>query len=666
MVGAIDTNYKQLFSPIESAATGGSYRVVPFNVESPNHGPRALISDPASSKASPYGWHDTNGISGAEFTTTRGNNVWAKADLTAENLNDGSSPEGGSSLVFDFPYEGTTVDAASYINAANTNLFYMNNVMHDIWYHYGFDEENGNFQQNNYGKKGQSKDFVYADAQDGSRANPQNTNNANFYAPRDGTSGRMQMFLWNYGPEIKPIIVNSPASIAGSFVARQNSFNPGRVDLPVSPALLQSNLVLYLDSAGSSDGCSAPANAAAMNGKIVILRRGSCTFVVKTKAAQDAGAIAVIIVNNTAGTITMSGADATISIPSISVTQSVGEAIISKMATEAVNVKLQLEGSPFVNSDGDFDNGIIAHEYGHGISIRLAGGANNSNCLDNTDQMGEGWSDWIALMMQIKPGDSGAAKRSIGTFVTTQPTDGPGIRDYPYSTDRAINPTTFADTNKYQYTDEDMFEKTEVHGTGAVWAAVLWDLTWAYINKYAYDDNKYTGSGGNNKLMRIVLEGIKLQPCSPTFISARNAIIAADQAITGGKDYCMIWEVFAARGLGVNASAGDGNVGNDQVEDFTRPSAGPNCVLAVTQFENDNFMNVYPNPSDGDLTVRVNQFIGKVNIQVLDVTGRVVFSVENEDFSNEIKLNLSHLGSGIYILKVNGDGLNYIEKIILN
>jgi hypothetical protein len=59
---------------------------------------------------------------------------------------------------------------------------------------------------------------------------------------------------------------------------------------------------------------------------------------------------------------------------------------------------------------------------------------------------------------------------------------------------------------------------------------MLWDLTWAYVNKYGLD-NKYTGTAGNNKIMRIVLDGIKLLPCSPTFIDARDAIIAADQAI---------------------------------------------------------------------------------------------------------------------------------------
>ena len=660
-------SYKQLFSAAPTYVGGGSYNVIPFNYESPNHSARRLVSNPANATASPYGWHDIDGFDGAEYTVTRGNNVWAKEDFLGDNIVVGNGPDGGAGLVFDFPYNGTGVEAASYINAATTNLFYMNNVMHDIWYQYGFNETSGNFQENNYFRGGKENDFVNADAQDGSMADPQSANNANFSTPIDGGKPRMQMFLWNYGPEIKPIIVNSPKNITGSYVAKQNSFNPGRVDLPVVPNFIQSDLVLYLDSAGgTSDGCNAPSNGNAINGKIAVIRRGSCTFVVKVKAAQNAGALAVIIVNNADGAITMSGADASIVIPAISVTQAIGESLISQMQTQNVNVKLQVENSPFINSDGDFDNGIIAHEYGHGISTRLAGGRNNSSCLQNTDQMGEGWSDWFALMLQIKPGDVGTSKRGIGTFVSMQPTDGLGIRDYPYSTDKAINPMTYDNTNKYQYTDKDGKEQTEIHGTGSVWTTVLWDLTWAYISKYGYDDNKYTGIGGNNKLMRIVLDGIKLQPCSPTFVSARDAIIAADQAITGGKDYCMIWGVFAARGLGVNASAGDGNIGNDQVEDFTAPAAGPNCVLAVNDFESNKGISVYPNPSNGQVNLHIDQYVGKVTIQIIDINGRVVSKFKNEEFNNFKTIDLSRLQKGVYILKANGDNLDFTEKIILN
>jgi hypothetical protein len=659
---SFDNSYRQLFSPVTSTKPGASYRVIPFNVESPTHGVSQLISSPENSMASPFGWHDDTD---AKYTTTRGNNVWAKEDFLGDNSLSGFSPEGSQLLNFDFVYGGTDVEASDYISASVTNLFYMNNIMHDVWYQYGFNEVNGNFQNNNYGKGGAGLDFVFADAQDGSLSNPQSINNANFSTPADGRNGRMQMFLWDQSPENRPVIINSPSTIAGDYPARQNSFDPGHVELPMAPDFIQSDLVLYLDSAGQSDACELPVNEAAMKGKIVILRRGTCTFVLKTKAAQEAGAIAVIVVNNVNGTIVMSGGDPSITIPSISMTRQAGELIINEMKSKSVNVKLQMQSSPFVNTDGDFDNGVIAHEFGHGISIRLSGGANVSNCLDNTDQMGEGWSDWFALMMQLKLGDVAKSKRGIGTFVSNQSTDGVGIRNFPYSTDRVINPMTYANTNNFQFTNSEGVIQTSVHGVGSVWATMLWDLTWAYIDKYGYDDNIYSGIGGNNKLMQIVLDGIKLQACSPTFVTARNAIILADQEITGGKDYCMIWDVFAARGLGVDASAGEGNIGNDQVEDFSTPPAGANCVLGIIDFDSDDVMQVFPNPSDGFINVQINKYNGKVAIKVIDSTGRQVYSSKNEDFNSQKSIDLSHLIPGIYLLKISGDSLNYIQKIIL-
>ncbi|MGZ9676911.1 T9SS-dependent M36 family metallopeptidase [Flavobacterium sp. GNP001] len=659
-------SYKQIFTPFKAQVQAGTYRVLPFQIESPIHGNFQLLSNPANSNASPFGWHDTDGNTGAEFTTTRGNNVWAKEDFMSDNSLTAYSPEGGSSLLFDYRYGGTSVSASSYIDAACTNLFYMNNVMHDVWYQYGFDEASGNFQQNNYGKGGTAADYVFADAQDGSSASPQRLNNANFATPADGGRPRMQMFLWNTEPSISPVIITAPSILAGTYGARQNAFNPGKIDLPVAPAFLQSDLALYIDNSGAGSlGCSGPSNAAALSGKIVILYRGSCNFAVKAKFAQDAGAIAVIVVNNVAGEITMSGADANIAIPVISITKVLGDRIVAQMQNSPVNVKLQVESSPFINSDGDFDNGIIAHEYGHGISTRLAGGRNNSRCLDNTDQMGEGWSDWFALMMQLKPGDVGTAKRGIGTFVSSQKTDGVGIRSFPYSTDTSVNPMTYGTTNSFQFLNADNVEETSVHGVGSVWATMLWDLAWAYITKYGYDDNKYTGKGGNNKVMQLVLDGLKLQPCSPTFVDGRDALIAADQATTGGKDFCLIWEVFAARGLGVNASAGSNNIGNDQVEDFTRPAANANCTLGTASIDEENVMRVYPNPSQGNITVRINNYDGLVNIKISDITGRVVFQKDKESFNGEKSFNVSPIAAGVYILAVEGEGLRYVDKLII-
>jgi hypothetical protein len=665
---SFDNSYKQLFSPVTTTVVGGgTYRVIPFNFESPNHTNTQLVTDPANSKASPFGWHDIDGAIGADFTITRGNNVWAKDDFFGTNNDSGLSPDGGANLVFNFPYGGTAVDASTYIDAANTNLFYMNNVMHDVWYQYGFNEASGNFQQNNYERGGAASDYVNAEAQDGSQSEPVSLNNANFSTPVDGNRGRMQMFVWNRSPEIKPLFINSPENIAGNYVATQNIFNPGQVALPVAPQFLQSDLVLYLDSTGGgSDACVTPSNRAAMNGKIVILRRGNCLFTTKVLSAQDSGAIAVIVVNNASGTIAMFGADAKITIPAISVTQSVGEMIISQMSSGAVNLKIQSQSAPFVSTDGDFDNGIIAHEYGHGISTRLAGGRTFSNCLDNKDQMGEGWSDWFALMMQLKPGDMGTSKRGIGTFVSSQPTDGLGIRTFVYSTDRNLNPMTYNFTNTFSTFDTNNEETVSVHGIGSVWATMLWDLTWAYIGKYAYDDNKYTGTGGNNKVMQLVIDGLKLMPCRPNFVTARDALIAADQATTGGKDFCMIWNVFASRGLGVNASAGDTNKGNDQVEDFSTPATGANCTLGTADLDNEDVIKVYPNPTDGVVNIRISKYFGSVDIQLIDITGRQVYSANKVEFDGQKSIDLSTVNPGIYLLKVKGDSLNFVEKIILN
>ena len=69
---------------------------------------------------------------------------------------------------------------------------------------------------------------------------------------------------------------------------------------------------------------------AAVAGKIAMVRRGVCGFVVKAKNAQDAGAIGVIIANNQAGgAIGLGGADPSVTIPAISVAQSVGDAFFA-------------------------------------------------------------------------------------------------------------------------------------------------------------------------------------------------------------------------------------------------------------------------------------------------------------------------------------------------
>ena len=556
-------------------------------------------------------------------------------------------------MTFDFALD-LSGQANSYFDAAITNLFYVNNMMHDVWYNYGFDEASGNFQQNNYGNGGAQNDFILAEAQDGS-----GINNANFSTPPDGGNGRMQMFLWS--PATATELLTIPGgSLTGSYAGIEAAFG-GSVPTDVP---LIGNLVLAFDETAPDpyDACESIQNQSFLSGNIAVINRGTCEFGFKVLSAQNAGAIAVIMINNVAGNPIAMGAGAdggSVTIPSIMISNADGMALIAALeGGETISGEL-LNLGPF-NQDGDFDNGIVAHEYGHGISTRLAGGANVNSCLNNPEQMGEGWSDWFALMITMEEGDLGSYISGIGTFAIGQPTDGNGIRPAPYSTDFAVNNYTYADTN-------DVNNISEPHGIGFVWASILWDLTWAYIDKYGFDSDLFNGTGGNNKVMQIVIEGLKLQSCSPGFVAGRNAILAADNAITGGVDQCMIWEVFANRGVGLNASEGLGFSRTDQVEDFSMPPSNDpslvNCVLSSREF-GTNQLKIFPNPaSDVVHILNLYQF-GNTTVTISDLQGRVVWNTSGQ-FDGPLQIDTSKLGEGLYVLTVYNGQIRLTEKVVI-
>jgi uncharacterized repeat protein (TIGR01451 family) len=365
-------------------------------------------------------WHN-NGSN--DFNISRGNNVWAQEDRDGNN--GAGTPASSSSvtepLLFDFTpnYSFTPTQTTPNPNQqfAITNLFYWNNVIHDLSYQYGFDEVSGNFQASNQGRGGIGNDFVFADAQDGS-----GTNNANFSTPADGGNGRMQMYLWNGNPQ----------------------------------------------------------------------------------------------------------------------------------------------------RDGDLDNGVVSHEFAHGISNRLTGGPAQAGCLQNAEQMGEGWSDYFSLMYtqnwataNLNTGFS--TPRGIGTYLSGQTPTGAGIRTQRYCTNFQVNNRVFGANISAQ-----------VHTRGEIWCATLWDMTWNIINQVgSINPNLYDAqsTGGNSIALRLVMEGMKLQPCSPGFIDARNAILRADEILYNGAHKCAIWEAFRRRGMGAFATQGSSDNVSDQVADYTLGTA---------------------------------------------------------------------------------------------
>jgi len=629
------THQSQLLLPPPPGAD--QYFVYALPVESPNHGNRSMVINPSDAVASPFGWHDDNGIFGDEYTITRGNNVYASDDVDDDDI-PGYSPNGGSALDFEFSYD-SLVGIQGNLDAVITNLFYMNNTMHDVWYQYGFDEGSGNFQTMNYTGDGLENDVVFADAQDGS-----GTNNANFGTPPDGDSPRMQMYLWSQSNVPDLLTVNSPAAIAQSYTCSTAGFGP-----PVPMVPLTEDFVLVNDGIGdATDGCDPILNGSELNGKIALVRRGGCTFASKVEACQAFGAIAVIVMNNTGGQPTaMGGSSATAAIPAIMVSQTNGNTFVSTITNgDTINGTLVNPGD-LTATDSDFDNMIIAHEYGHGISTRLTGGAADSDCLSNSEQMGEGWSDWFGLMMTIEPGDLAGDVRGVGTYVSNQPTTGDGIRPAPYSTDFAVNNFTYSATNNTGAI-------SEPHGIGFVWATMLWDLNWALIDQYGFDPDIKNGTGGNNVAMALVIEGLKLQPCGPGFVDGRDAILAADELLYAGANKCLIWEVFARRGLGFSADQGSADSRTDQTQAFDiDPSCEAGAGLSETGLD---AITLYPNPAKDLLNITLPSFKDIESVRIIDLQGKVLFETSTIT-SNQLSVNVSAYKSGIYLVQftaVNG------------
>ncbi|KAG8698934.1 hypothetical protein FRC09_006934 [Ceratobasidium sp. 395] len=197
------------------------------------------------------------------------------------------------------------------------------------------------------------------------------------------------------------------------------------------------------------------------------------------------------------------------------------------------------------NRDGALENDIVAHEYTHGISNRLTGGGSGS-CLGGTESggMGEGWSDAFAEWSEQESAADVAKDFTLGSYVVNKAA---GIRTYPYSTSKSTNPLTYGS----------LATRNEVHAIGEVWALIWHEINNALVTKLGFSTNKNdpTGTAGNIVALHLFIDGLKLQPCNPTFRSARDAIIQADANRYGGANKCLLWQAFAKRGLGSGATA---------------------------------------------------------------------------------------------------------------
>lgn len=546
--------------------------------------PRAPVAPKSVTLANvPFSKNDPWLPAGAQDTV--GNNVNAYADLTdPDGFGIGDRrPKITSPGKFEpasDPLSPVGLDAN--IDQATLQLFYTTNYLHDVFYDAGFDEASGNAQTDNFGRGGVGKDPIYAEAQDSS-----GRNNANCYTPADGDNPRIQMFLWD---GITPTRVEAGA--LGNLSAQPASFAP-------TVFATAGQLVAYQDGTDvSTDGCEAATNAGALAGKIALIDRGKCTFVVKVQNATNAGAIGVLVANNVSGPAPYLGANqgTPTTVPTLGISDVDGAALRTALGGGAVNVKLVRE--PAQDRDGSLDTGIVAHEWAHYLSNRLVG---NGTGLFNSQGggMGEGWSDFTSLLTLIRPEDVAIAGNDAyqGTYAAAGWAAAArgesgyyfGVRRYPYSTDLTKNPLTFRHIADGQAMPdgptvafgEDGRSNSEVHASGEVWATMLWECFGALLR----DKQRLTFDQALTRMRGYLVASLKLTPPSPTFLEARDAVLAA--ALAGDRqDFYLFAQAFAKRGAGIGAVA-PGRDSADHVGVVESFATGPALEFASAQITDE-------------------------------------------------------------------------------
>jgi extracellular elastinolytic metalloproteinase len=191
-----------------------------------------------------------------------------------------------------------------------------------------------------------------------------------------------------------------------------------------------------------------------------------------------------------------------------------------------------------------FDTSVVFHEFTHGVTNRLVGGPRDDRALE-TDQsagMGEGWSDYIPCTIN--------GTIVVGDWVVDDPS---GIRKFPYGSNF---PDNFGDLGIGRY--------DEVHNIGEIWCATLLEM------------NRNIGASLG---VQLVVDALKLTPASPSFLDARDAILAAlddmresgSLSSSGYEDARRgIWQAFARFGMGPGARS-NGATLSGIVADFNTP-----------------------------------------------------------------------------------------------
>ena len=522
-----------------------------------------------------------------DATETTGNNVDAYTDdanpdgFSAGDIRGTTTAPG----VFDHTYDPTRgpQDDDEQRMASATGLFYVVNWLHDWWYDAGFTEAARNAQTDNYGRGGTGGDAIQALAQ---YAAPQARDNSAMEVNDEGASPRMDMFVWS-GKGHAGIEFDGD-----ELVVDAADFGPRDFSLTAEAAALVDG------TAPTDDACEPATND--LTGKIAVLARGTCTFTQKVRAAEQAGAVGVVVVDNVDGEppppLSGDGSEPAITIPSLSLTLADGDALRAAIAAGPVTLTLTRVFAPDV--DGAFDIAVAAHEWGHYLHLRQID-CEAAQCSAHS----EGIGDFIALHTMVRDGDDLDGTFAVGSFATQAFIDDPayfGIRRYPYSADAQKNPLTFRHIADSASLPEGpgspplatslLAPNSESHAAGEVFSQMLFQGYVALLRRSQGDAPAYSFDDARRRMSDAFEAGLQIAPPSPTTTEMRDAILAGatgDDADNGNDgDVTALATAYASRGVGTCAQspARDSEDFEGVVEDF---DVGSNVAITSVALRAD-------------------------------------------------------------------------------
>jgi hypothetical protein len=484
--------------------------------------------------------------------------------------------------------DGNTASAAARQGAIQ-QLFYNVNFLHDWFYDAGFNEASGNAQTNNFGRGGLQNDSIKAQAQDF-----QSFSNANMLTPADGAQPRMRMYV--FPSPTSTLDISAPASIVASPRIGISMSGPQAFDITAD--------IVKATFSNSPSSCTVT-NAAALNGKLALFDFDNtdgtgCSFSTRISRITATGATAMImaytsgaptLIANITGFVTAN----TKPVATISWNSSTP---IKTELTAANTVTARLHRVP--DRDGTVDNQIVFHEWGHYISNRLIGNGNGLN-TNMAGGMGEGWGDFNAMLaLTVREDDTATASNAnwngayaLATYATGAPNVNNayyfGIRRYPYSTDMAINPLTFKHIQNNIALPvgppvafgQSGSTNSEVHNTGEVWTTMLWECYAALLRDTQGPTPRLTFAQAQDRMRNYIVASYKMTPVSPTFLEARDAVLAAAFAYDY-EDGLLFGRAFAKRGAGLNAISPDRYSASNSVVTESFEAAGALSYVSST------------------------------------------------------------------------------------